>query len=352
MKKIIENGIEHYSYSKLRELQLLQLSLLKIIENICNDNQLQYWIDSGTLLGAIRHKGFIPWDDDLDICLLKEDYDKLMPLLSQECKKDNTKFLKYYKNEKLQSYVDYFCSTEMVIKETNGTFTPCRIDIFPMKLIENLPQAKLEDRKYTDTAHYFMHGNFRYDTNHNQNKIKSIKEATKVKSDFLCFYNDEYMNRNFNKENKSGLLVSYSYGSILLKKEFDYYKYNDIFPLKEIYFEEFRTFIPNNYDTYLKKLYGNYLQLPNVDQRVPFNILALNVEPKRRNIFKEQYLKRSEAYNLNFYFNEKRFGKIMLILFYIRKLGITSTMKGLKITKKLRSLLKQPAFQRVFIKSK
>ncbi len=352
MKKIIKNDIEYYSYSNLRKSQLLQLSLLKIIDKICNDNQLRYWIDSGSLLGAIRHKGFIPWDDDLDICLLKKDYDKLMPLLSQECENDESIFLKYYKSDKLQSYVDYFCSTKMIIKETNSTSIPCKIDIFPMKLIKDQPKAKLEDRNNTDTAYYYMHGNFRYDTDHNQNEINSIEEAAKIKNDFFSFYNDDYMNRNFKMEDNSGLLVSYSYGSILLKKEFDYYKYNDIFPLKKIDFEGFKTFIPNNYDAYLKKLYGDYMQLPRIDQRVPFNILAKNVKPRNRNTIKKQYLKKSEVYNLNFYFSDKKFGKLRLVLYYMKKIGIVSTIKGFKAFNSLKSFTNQPVFQRVFIKSK
>ena len=190
MERVTKNSVEYYSYSRLRESQLLQLSLLKIVDKVCHDNKLQYWLDSGSLLGAVRHNGFIPWDDDLDICLLKEDYDKLMPLLLQECNNNDTLFLKYYKHEKIQSYVDYFCSTKMVIKETNGALTPCHLDIFPMKLIEDSPEAKLEDRKYTDTAYYFMHGNFRYNTRYNEQKVDSISDAVKVKKDFFSFYNN------------------------------------------------------------------------------------------------------------------------------------------------------------------
>ena len=66
--------------SDLREAQLRMLGLLKFLDDICKKNGLEYWLDSGTLIGAARHGGFIPWDDDVDVCMMKKDADKLKPL--------------------------------------------------------------------------------------------------------------------------------------------------------------------------------------------------------------------------------------------------------------------------------
>ena len=57
----------------LRKAQLRMVDILVAIDKVCRDNGINYWIDYGTLLGAVRHKGFIPWDDDIDICVLTED---------------------------------------------------------------------------------------------------------------------------------------------------------------------------------------------------------------------------------------------------------------------------------------
>ena len=63
--------------TELRKAQMRMLEILVHVSAICDTHAISYWIDYGTLLGAVRHKGFIPWDDDLDISVLKKDYKKL-----------------------------------------------------------------------------------------------------------------------------------------------------------------------------------------------------------------------------------------------------------------------------------
>ncbi len=70
--------------SDLRNLQLEILDILKYVDKICRDNDIKYWLSSGTCLGAVRHGGFIPWDDDADIELLRPDYEKLCRILKAD----------------------------------------------------------------------------------------------------------------------------------------------------------------------------------------------------------------------------------------------------------------------------
>ena len=70
--------------STLRKAQLRMLEMLIEIDKICRKHTIPYWIEFGTLLGAVRHKGFIPWDDDADICVMEKDYKYLREILIRE----------------------------------------------------------------------------------------------------------------------------------------------------------------------------------------------------------------------------------------------------------------------------
>ena len=76
-----------YRECSLQEAQLRMLEMLCEIDRICKKYDIKYWLDAGTLLGAIRHKGFIPWDDDIDIGMIREDYRKFKSIVKGELDK-------------------------------------------------------------------------------------------------------------------------------------------------------------------------------------------------------------------------------------------------------------------------
>ena len=72
--------------NNVRDLQLICLDMLKEVDRVCRKHNILYWLEGGTMLGAVRHRGFIPWDDDLDIAMFREDYDRFCEIAPQELK--------------------------------------------------------------------------------------------------------------------------------------------------------------------------------------------------------------------------------------------------------------------------
>lgn len=90
--------------SDLRRAQLRMLDMLLYLDKVCKENEIEYWLGYGTCLGAVRHSGFIPWDDDLDICVFEKDFQRLKtillkeahPLYQLQCKDTDTNFFQFW----------------------------------------------------------------------------------------------------------------------------------------------------------------------------------------------------------------------------------------------------------------
>ncbi len=243
----------------LRKAQLRMLDILIEVDKICRKHNIPYWLDFGTLLGAIRHKGFIPWDDDIDIAVVKKDYKKLKKVLKdelpmqytfQDWSSEKNLITKMGKVRDSKSYYkEFYYDKEALICQ--GIY----IDIFPKVKIVSLKVRKFIDFFY-GRAYKRLHG-------FNDNLLEKIIAWTMWPFvNLLVFFanNCSTLIRYLTKNNR----ISDIYGSVSL-----YSKHNldDIFPLKEYIFEEKFFLVPNQWDKYLKEIYGDYMEIPPVEKR-------------------------------------------------------------------------------------
>jgi len=239
----------------LRKAQLKMLDILVEVDKICKKNNIPYWLDYGTLLGAVRHKGFIPWDDDLDISCLESDYKRLKYALNEELPTDLV--FQDWKNEKkllmkmgkvrfIKSYFEEKLYSKGALK-----YQGIYIDIFP---IVTIPSQKL--RKRIDFYYGRAYRRIRGYGKRNEFYIALVMwpfvNILVAFSKFLNFF--------IGKD-----LFSNIYGSITLESV---HKRDEIFPLSTVEFEGKIFPAPANTDIFLKNIYGNYMIIPDVNKRI------------------------------------------------------------------------------------
>jgi lipopolysaccharide cholinephosphotransferase len=140
----------------LKEIHNCELNILKAVTEVCEHNKIPYYLSAGTLLGAVRHQGFIPWDDDIDIFVMNKDLKRL----KRACKKELPPFYFWqdYKTDKGTPYImPKIRDTRTVMSEANNTNTNqgIWIDIFP--LIDAAPANKFEKQVfYINRYQYYL----------------------------------------------------------------------------------------------------------------------------------------------------------------------------------------------------
>ncbi|MBQ5632067.1 MAG: LicD family protein [Treponema sp.] len=247
------------------------LKILKEVHKICEENNIKYFLSDGTLIGAIRHQGFIPWDDDLDIGMLREDYEKFCKIapqiLSENFILQNFQTDKGYGLQFGKVILKNTVWIEKVAKNTNRQWSGIYIDIFPYdNITENKKMQKLINRLYI-----FIQGliliKFKYiNISNYESMAKKLKYVLKkiylctISKKLLIYIRDSICKRYLNK---SKTLVT-KYGGNFYKNQNPYNFYKNL-TLQN--FEDTSFYIPKNYDKILKNLYGNYMEIPPIEKQ-------------------------------------------------------------------------------------
>ena len=249
--------------SKLRLLQDRALAILLDIDKFCEKHNIQYWIASGTLLGAVRHGGFIPWDDDLDIEMTEEEYLKFEAAVQ-----------KYGFESKLNLVLQTHKTDPMYFV----MHAKVRNEDWPIKDIFGMDNGFKYKGVFIDIFHlrrssYALNKFFSY-SGKVFDKLCLLPTMCGLRTVVLKSYNF-FINKIF---------IS-SIAKIADKCCTNYYEWmgsrwkpsprkpNELFPLKKIQFEGHLFWAPANPDAYLTHMYGNYNELPNLDKLVKHTAL-------------------------------------------------------------------------------
>ncbi len=253
------------------ELRKIQIKMLKYIKNICEQNNIRYFLFGGTLIGAVRHKGYIPWDDDVDICVPYKDYRRLINIINS---KNEYKVLNPYDNEDYYYFFSKMVDKRTILIEDNykkikdmGVF----LDIFP---ICNMPNDKEELDKYVkkvkklERSFFRMYGFKKY--YYNKNLIIRIIKAIIFFIPYLFkkkIYKNKYKLLNLLEKYESedtdyvgNVLPPCTIKGMVKKEVYDESTY--------VQFEDEMYSASAKYDQYLTQVYGNYMTPPPENERI------------------------------------------------------------------------------------
>lgn len=243
---------KEYTKKDIKRVQKRLLEMADIVFDIFDRNNIKYMIGYGTLLGAVRHKEFIPWDDDLDLFVFDENYEKALEVLRKELPSD----LIVHDRETDPIYWPYWSRIRDLNSETIAELWP-NDNKYKYKGI-NLDLYKLEPVKEKNAKKLIYKHNLEYQNNIRRSRLISSRKCLVNKMKIYPKYLKEVIKSKFSKKNTEG------YCFVL---NVPFIKKADVFPLKKYDFEGRKLNGPKNYDRMLKLLYGEYLKIPNYNKR-------------------------------------------------------------------------------------
>ena len=254
---------------EVEEMKKIQVKILDYVNEFCSKNDIKYWLDCGTLLGAARHKGYIPWDDDIDLGMLREDYDKFIKIFNKD---NNSNYkLHCYENDKNWAFTYAKIIDENTVlyepNEKTGIKSGVFLDLF---VYDNAPADDKELKKmYKKRVLYYKLNKLqvnKYFESEKKQKYNIIRYI--IYYLFKLLPKQFFIKKSIKNQKKyinkyTGFIGNFSgvVGNIKCKKE--------IFStFVKLEFEGKMYSVPAGYKEWLTAYYGNFMKLPPKEKRV------------------------------------------------------------------------------------
>ncbi len=248
------------------EVRKVQLEILDVVTEFCDEHGIKYWLDSGTLIGAVRHKGYIPWDDDIDLGMLRPDYDKFRESFNQ---KNSRYYFACGENSR-----DFFAAYGKVLDTNTVLFEPdingyklsVNIDVF---VYDNAPDDDMIVKEMFDRRDLLrrLSGYRNLDwINESDSLLKRFVKSIVIS--VLDVFPQDYFIKKMVQNTKK-------YKDVATKRIGNFTAYSrtvcDIHAFDETVAMEFEGKmykVPIGWDKWLTAMYGNYMELPPLEKRV------------------------------------------------------------------------------------